>query len=138
MSSTLIDSPDVETIASATPGAEAHPNLPIRRAWLVAAALVAATALGLAVAWQTATAASASAAPPAAAPPAAQAAPAAPGASVGAGLLSLAWELTPPSQHDAACAQFAADPGAAWAAYSSAAQVGATRAEFTAFFTAAC
>jgi hypothetical protein len=137
MSSTLIDSPDVETVASATPGAEAPRPLPIRRAWLVAAALVTATTLGLTVAWQTATAASASV-PPAAASPAAHAAPTDPGASVGAGLLSLAWGLTPPSQHDAACAQFAADPGAAWAAYRSAAQVVATRAEFTAFFTAAC
>jgi hypothetical protein len=137
MSSTLIDSPGAEAIASATPGIDAHPHPPIQRTWLVAAALMTAVTLGLTVAWQTATGSSASATP-ASTSPAAQAAPADAAASVGAGLLSLAWELTPPSQRDAACAQFAASPAAAWAAYSSAAQDVATRAEFTAFFTAAC
>lgn len=137
MSSTLIDSPDAGAIASATPDVEAHPHLPIHRAWLVAVTLVAVVTLGLTYAWQSATGESASATPVATSP-AAPTAPAVPAASVGAGLLALAWDLTPPSQRDAACAQFTGNPGAAWAAYSSAAQDVATRAEFSAFFNAAC
>ena len=54
MSSTIIDSPDAESIASAAPGVEAHPHLPIHRAWLVAVAIVAVVTLGLTYAWQTA------------------------------------------------------------------------------------
>jgi hypothetical protein len=136
MSSTLIDSPDADAIASETPGAEARAPLPIQRTWLVALALLTALTLGLTVTWQTATGDPASATPPVTSP-ATAIAPAVP-ASVGGGLLTLAWELTPPSQRDAACAQFTANPGAAWAAYSSAAQDVATRAEFSDFFTAAC
>jgi hypothetical protein len=136
MSSTLINSPDADAIASASPEVKAHPRPAIQRTWLVAVALLAAVTLGLTVTWQTATGDPASATPPVTSP-ATAIAPAVP-ASVGGGLLTLAWELTPPSQRDAACAQFTANPGAAWAAYSSAAQDVATPAEFSAFFTAAC
>jgi hypothetical protein len=136
MSSTLIDSPDADAIASETPGAEARAPLPIQRTWLVALALLTALTLGLTVMWQTATGESASATPTATSP--APGIPAVRSASVGAGMLALAWELTPPSQRDAACTQFTANPGAAWVAYSTAAQDVATRAEFTTFFTAAC
>ena len=52
MSSTIIDSPDAESIASAAPDAEAHRHLPIHRAWLIAVALVAVATLGLTFAWQ--------------------------------------------------------------------------------------
>jgi hypothetical protein len=134
MSSTIIDSPDAESIAPAAPGVEAHLNLPIHRAWLVAVAIVAVVTLGLTYAWQTATGVPVSR-PPAVTTPAA---PAVPVESVGAALLALAWELTPPSQRDAACAPFTANPGAAWTSYSGAAQTVATRAEFTAFFSARC
>ncbi len=75
---------------------------------------------------------------PAASSPATPAAPGVPVESLGAGLLALAWDLTPPSQHDAACGQFTSNPGAAWTSYSSAAQTVATRAEFAAFFNAHC
>jgi hypothetical protein len=61
-----------------------------------------------------------------------------PASTVGAGLLALAWELTPPAQQAEACAQFSADPAAAWSAYSSAAQTVATRPEFAAFFRTSC
>ena len=134
MSSTIIDSPDAESIASAAPDVEAHPHLPIHRAWLVAVAIVAVVTLGLTYAWQTATGAPVPSTPAVTTP----AAPGVPGESVGAGLLALAWDLTPPSQRFAACAQFTANPGAAWTSYSGAAQTVATRAEFTAFFSARC
>jgi hypothetical protein len=137
MSSTIIDSPDAESIASAAPDIEAHPHLPIHRAWLVAVALVAVVTLGLTVAWQTATGAAAPGTPGATSP-ATPAAPRVPAESVGAGLLALAWDLTPPSQRHAACAQFTANPGAAWTSYSTAAQDVATHAEFAAFFSARC
>ena len=137
MSSTIIDSPDAESIASAAPDVEAHPHLPIHRAWLVAVALVAVVTLGLTFAWQTATGAAAPGTPGASSPTT-PAAPGIPAESVGAGLLALAWDLTPPAQRDAACAQFTANPGAAWTSYSTAAQDVATRAEFAAFFSAAC
>jgi hypothetical protein len=134
MSSTIIDSPDAESIASATPGVEAHTHLPIHRAWVVAVAIVAVVPLGLTYAWQTATRAPVPRTPAVSTP----AAPGVPVESLGAAMLALAWELTPPSQHDAACAQFTANPGAAWTSYSGAAQTVATRAEFTAFFSARC
>ena len=107
MSSTIIDSPDAESIASAAPDVEAHPHLPIHRAWLVAVAIVAVVTLGLTYAWQTATGAPVPSTPAVTTP----AAPAVPVESVGAGLLALAWDLTPPSQRDAACAQFTCEPG---------------------------
>jgi hypothetical protein len=137
MSSTIIDSPDAESIASAAPDVEAHPHLPVHRAWLVAVALVAVVTLGLTVAWQTATGAAVPGTPGASSP-AAPAVPRVPAESVEAGLLALAWDLTPTSQRQAACAQFTADPGAAWTSYSTAAQDVTTRAEFAAFFSAAC
>lgn len=137
MSSTIIDAPDAETQASAAPGVEAHTHPRIRRAWLVAVAVVAAATLGLTLAWQ-ATAGATTPSGRASTAPVAPTSQAVPAWSVGAGVLALAWELTPPSQHDAACAQFAADPDAAWTAYSAAAQDVATRSEFAAFFSAAC
>ena len=137
MSSTIIDSPDAQSIASAAPDVVAHPQLPIRRAWLVAVALVAVVTLGLTVAWQTATGA-ATPGTAGASSPTTPAAPGIPAESVGAGLLALAWDLAPPAQRDAACAQFTANPEAAWTSYSSAAQTVAGRAEFAAFFSAAC
>jgi hypothetical protein len=137
MSSTIIDSPDAGTIDAAAPDVDAPPHHRLHRAWLVTVAVVAAITLGLTLAWQ---AAAGTSGPSTAASGStdASAADVVPGVSTGAGLLALAWELAPPSQHEAACAQFAADPGAAWVAYSSAAQDVATRAEFTAFFSAAC
>ena len=137
MSSTIIDSPDAGTIVAAAPDVDAPTHHRLHRAWLVTVAVVAAITLGLTLAWQAAAGTSgpstpASGSTDASAPDVVQA------VSTGAGLLALAWELTPPSQREAACAQFAADPGAAWVAYSSAAQDVATRAEFTAFFSAAC
>jgi hypothetical protein len=131
MSSTIIDA---ESLTSAAPDVEARPHLPIHRAWLVTVAIVAVVTLGLTVAWQAATGAAAPSTPAVTTP----AAPGVPVESVGGGLLALAWDLTPPSQRGAACVQFTANPGAAWTSYSSAAQDVATRAEFTAFFSAAC
>lgn len=137
MSSTIIDSPDAEAVASAARDAEAHRHLPIHRAWLIAVALVAVATLGLTLAWQTATGVAAPATPVASSR-ATSAAPGVPVESLGAGLLALAWDLTPPSQRDAACGQFTSNPAAAWTSYSSAAQPVATRAEFAAFFHAHC
>ena len=137
MSSTIIDRPDAEPWPPATPGVDVHHHIRIHRAWLIAVAVVAAATLGLTLAWQTAAGVPSPSAP-ATGTAGVSATRDVPVASVGAGLLALAWELTPPSQRDAACAQFTADPGAAWAAYSSAAQDTATRPEFTAFFNATC
>ena len=137
MSSTIIDSPDAESIASAAPDAEAHRHLPIHRAWLIAVAFVAVATLGLTLAWQTAVGAAATGTP-AASSPATSVAPGVPVESVGAGLLAMAWDMTPPSQRDAACGQFTSNRATAWTAYSSAAQTVATRAEFSAFFSAHC
>lgn len=137
MSSTIIDSPDAEAVASAAPDAEAHRHLPIHRAWLIAVALVAVATLGLTLAWQTALSAAAPGTP-AVSSPATTVAPGSPVGSLGAGLLAMAWDLTPPSQRDAACGQFTSNPAAAWTSYSSAAQTVATRAEFAAFFNAHC
>ena len=80
MSSTIIDSPDAESLASAAPDVEAHPHLPIHRAWLVAVAIVAVVTLGLTVAWQAATGAAAPSTPAVTTP----AAPGVPVESVGA------------------------------------------------------
>ncbi len=137
MSSTIIDSPDAGTIVAAAPDVDAPTHHRLHRAWLVTVAVVAAITLGLTLAWQ-ATAGTSGPSTPASGATEVSAAEVVPGVSVGAGLLALAWELTPPSQRNAACTQFAADPGAAWVAYSSAAQDVATRAEFTGFFSAAC
>jgi hypothetical protein len=137
MSSTIIDCPDTDTVAPATPGVDMHPRIRIHRAWLIAVAVLAAATMGLTLAWQSAAGVPAPSATPTGTA-SVSASSDVPVASVGAGLLALAWSLTPPSQRGAACAQFTADPGAAWASYSSAAQDTATRVEFTAFFSATC
>jgi hypothetical protein len=137
MSSTIIDAPDLEAAPAPTVDVEANAGPRGHRAGIVAAAAVAAAALGLTLVWQAAAGATASSTPVAdasSAPTAGQV----PASSVGAGLLALAWELTPPAQQDEVCARFSADPAAAWSAYSSAAQTVATRAEFTAFFRTSC
>ena len=136
MSSSIIDSTQTDATPSVESGAPHH-RVP-HRAWLVAVALVAVVTLGLTVAWQ----ATAGASPTTGRTTAANsvAVQADPAVSAGAGLLALAWELTPPSQRGAACAQFSADPAAAWAAYSAGADAAsiATRAELTAFLGVRC
>ena len=137
MSSTIIDAPGAETTPAPTPDFEANAGPRGHRAGIVAAAAVAAAALGLTLVWQASAGATTSSTPVADAssgPTAGQV----PVSSVGAGLLALAWELTPPAQQAEACVQFSSDPAAAWSAYSSAAQTVATRAEFTAFFRTSC
>jgi len=139
MSPSIIDSANTETIPSLEAGTSTHHA--VHRAWLVAVAIVVAATIGLTIAWQATAGASVTSAPtpnaPAAPDAAAQSASA---ASAGAGLLALAWDLTPPSQRDAVCAQFAADPSGAWAAYSSGADAAsiATRAELSAFLDVRC
>jgi hypothetical protein len=137
MSSTIIDSPGAEAVTPPTRDVEERTHHRIHRAWLVAVAAVAAATLGLTLAWQAAAGATAPSTP-AAGPIAA--APDVPAASVGAGLLAVAWELTSPSQRDAVCAQFTADPDAAWAAYSNGADTSsiATRGELSAFLDVSC
>jgi hypothetical protein len=135
MSSTLIDAPGAEANPAPAPDVEARST--IHRTRLVPAAAVAAAALGLTLVWQTSAGASASSTAVAEGAPEAATAQV-PATSVGAGLLALAWDLTPPSQQAEACAQFSADPAAAWDAYSTAAQTVATRAEFTAFLRTSC
>jgi hypothetical protein len=63
-----------------------------------------------------------------------------PAVSIGASLMAMAWELTPPAGRAEACAQFGADPTAAWAAYSGAGDPGSlpTQPEFAAFLTGSC
>lgn len=132
MSSSIIDSTQTDATPSVESGAPHHRVQ--HRAWLVAVALVAVVTL----AWQ----ATAGASPTTGRTNAANsvAVQADPAVSTGAGLLALAWELTPPSQRGAACAQFSADPAAAWAAYSAGADAAsiATRAELTAFLGVRC
>jgi hypothetical protein len=139
MSSTIIDSPDSGPMVAASPDVDAREHHRLHRAWLVAVAVVAAATLGLTFGWQT-TARSSGSSAPATGASEVPASGDAPVASVGAGLLALAWQLTTPSQRDAACAQFTADPGAAWVAYSSAADASAiaTRSEFSGFLTVSC
>ncbi len=135
MSSSIIDSADAVTTPS-TGTRATHHSMP--RAWLVAVAVVAVTTLGLTVAWRATPDAAATNAPVAGAPDAA--APGIPAVSAGAGLLAVAWELTPPSQRDSVCAQFAADPVTSWASYSDGADAAsiATRLEFAAFLDVSC
>jgi hypothetical protein len=138
MSSTIIDSPAAEAPTPKTPDGGAHPHPRTRSARLVAVAVLAAATLGLTLAWQTAAGASGPDTPGNARTVAAN--QDAPVASPGAGLLAVAWELTSPSQRDAVCAQFRADPGAAWGAYSDGANDSliATRQELSAFLGVSC
>jgi hypothetical protein len=137
MSSSIIDSAQTDATPSVESGAPHHRSP--HRAWLVAVALVAVVTLGLTIAWQ-ATAGASPARIPTVTTADSVAVQADPAVSAGAGLLALAWELTPPSQRGAACAQFSADPAAAWAAYSAGADAAsiATRAELSAFLGVRC
>lgn len=139
MSSSIIDSTGTETVAPTPTGAGEHAHHTMPRTWLVVVAVVAAATLGLTLAWQ-ATAGASPASPPSSSAPAASTTTAVPALSRGAGLLATAWELAPTSQRRAACAEFAADPAAAWAAFSAAADASsiATRAEFSAFLAVSC
>ena len=105
----------------------------------MAVALVAVVTLGLTIAWHATAGASPTSAPTATAADSV-AVQAVPAVSAGAGLLALAWDLTPPSQRGAVCAQFSADPAAAWAAYSANGETAsiATRAELSAFLDVRC
>ena len=137
MSSSIIDSTQTESTPSVESRAPHHRST--HRAWLVAVALVAVVTLGLTIAWQAT-----AGAPPTSAttttPANSVAVPAVPAVSAGAGLLALAWDLTPPSQRGAVCEQFSADPAAAWAAYSADADAAsiASRAELAAFLGVRC
>ena len=137
MSSTIIDAPDLEATPAPTAGLEANTGPRGRHAGLAAAAALAAAALGITLVWQMSAGATASSGPVVDASSDSATAQV-PASTVGAGLLALAWELTPPAQQAEACAQFSADPAAAWSAYSSAAQTVATRPEFAAFFRTSC
>lgn len=139
MSSSIIDSTGTATVAPAPTGAGEHAHHAMPRTWLVVVAIVAAATLGLTLAWQ-ATAGASPATTPTTSAPTARTTTAVPALSRGAGLLATAWELAPTSQRRTACAQFAADPAAAWADYSSAADASsiARRAEFSAFLTVSC
>ena len=134
MSSSTIDSTQAPTAASSTHPAHATGHH-TTRAWLVLVALVAVATLGLTLLGRAAAGASTDAAPVTAVAPSA---PGVPALSEGAWLLASAWDLAQPAQRAQVCAQFAADPDAAWTAYSGAAQTVATRAEFSAFLDATC
>ena len=137
MTSTTGETPVAQPGASAHGDAEAPTHPITHRSWMVFVAIVAAAATVLALvllstadaAAKTTTAARTSdVADPTAA------------VSVGASLMAMAWELTPPAGRAEACAQFGADPTAAWAAYSGAGDPGSlpTQPEFAAFLTGSC
>ena len=137
MTSTTGETTDAEPGASAPTEAAAPTHAITHRSWMVFVALVAAAAAVLALvllstadaAAKTTTAARTS-----------EVTGTTPAMSVGASLLAMAWELTPPAGHAEACAQFGADPTAAWAAYSGAGDPGSlpTQPEFAAFLTGRC
>ena len=139
MSSSIIDSTGTATVVPTPTGVEEPAHRAMPRTWLVVVAIVAAATLGLTLAWQATAGAS-----PATTPTTSAQAPlsttAVPALSQGAALLATAWELAPTSQRRAACTEFAADPAAAWAAYSAAADASstATRAELSAFLAVSC
>lgn len=123
--------------ASAPADAEAPARPGTHRSWMGLVALVAAVATALALVWvgtagaaaKTTTAARTS-----------EVTDITPAVSIGASLMAMAWELTPPAGRAEACAQFGADPTAAWAAYSGAGDPGSlpTQPEFAAFLTGSC
>ncbi len=137
MTSTTGETTVAEPGASAPADAAAPTHAITHRSWMVFATIVAAAATVLALvllstadaAAKTATAARTS-----------EVTETTPAMSVGASLLAMAWELTPPAGQAEACAQFGADPTAAWAAYSGAGDPGSlpTQPEFAAFLTGSC
>lgn len=143
MTSTTSEATVAEPGASAPAEAEepAHASTHgAHRARMAIVAIVAAVATVLALAWLSTAAADAAATTTDIAARTINVTDRPAAVSVGASLLAVAWELTPPAGRSEACAQFSADPAAAWAAYSSAGDAASlpTQPEFAAFLAAGC